>query len=244
MSGRAGLASAARDLPDLILLDRHLPDISGDEVLSQLKAEPATAGISVVIVSADASRSAIHRLLDGGALAYLTKPIELAQLGELLNTFAATQGHDRQAQPLSGSCEHERPRWGGRFPRPVKGGVMTHALLYIEDEEDNIALMRAVLRRRPQIELHVALNGRDGVQAAIDTRPGLILLDNRLPDTTGRDVLRELTSAAATAAIPVVVLSSDSGEVIDNLLENGAIETVAKPFDIHQFIAMIDRYLP
>lgn len=121
---------------------------------------------------------------------------------------------------------------------------MTHALLYIEDEEDNIALMRAVLRRRPQIELHVALNGRDGVQAAIDTRPGLILLDNRLPDTTGRDVLRELTSAAATAAIPVVVLSSDSGEVIDNLLENGAIETVAKPFDIHQFIAMIDRYLP
>ena len=99
VSGRAGLASAARDLPDLILLDRHLPDISGDEVLSQLKAEPATAGISVVIVSADASRSAIHRLLDGGALAYLTKPIELAQLGELLNTFAATQGHDRQAQP-------------------------------------------------------------------------------------------------------------------------------------------------
>ena len=104
--------------------------------------------------------------------------------------------------------------------------------------------MQAVLRRRPQIELRVAVNGRDGIQAAIDKQPGLILLDNRLPDTTGGEVLRELTSTAATAAIPVVVLSSDSGEVIDQLLASGAAEAVAKPFDIHQFMAMIDRYLP
>ena len=54
-------------------------------------------------------------------------------------------------------------------------------MLYIEDEENNIALVKALLRRRPTIELHVAMNGRDGVQIAVDKRPGLILLDNRLP---------------------------------------------------------------
>jgi response regulator of citrate/malate metabolism len=42
----------------------------------------------------------------------------------------------------------------------------------------------------------------------------------------------------------VVVLSSDSDEIIDELLANGAAGSVAKPFDIHQFMAMIDRYLP
>ena len=132
-----------------------------------------------------------------------------------------------------------------RLPQePAKPGAVSHAILYIEDEKDNIALMEAVLRRRPQIELSVAVNGRDGVRAAIDEQPGLILLDNRLPDTTGGEVLRELTSTAVTASIPVVVLSSDSGEVIDQLLANGAAEAVAKPFDIHQFMAMIDRYLP
>jgi CheY-like chemotaxis protein len=121
---------------------------------------------------------------------------------------------------------------------------VNHALLYIEDDENNIFLVQALLRRRPQIELHVARNGRDGVQAAIDKLPGLILLDNRLPDATGGEILQELASAAATAAIPVVAFSSDSADIINELLANGATESVAKPFDIHQFMAIIDRYLP
>jgi len=123
-------------------------------------------------------------------------------------------------------------------------GPVSNAMLYIEDNENNIALVQALLKRRPKIELHVAMTGRDGVQAAIDKRPGLILLDNRLPDATGRDILAELAAAPATAAIPVVVLSSDADDVIAQLVANGAIEAVPKPFDIHQFIAMIDRYLP
>ena len=123
-------------------------------------------------------------------------------------------------------------------------GPGNHVMLYIEDNENNIALVEALLKRRPHIELHVAMNGRDGVQAAIDKRPGLLLLDNRLPDATGGEILRELAATAATAAIPVVVLSGDSDEIIDELLAGGAAESVAKPFDIHQFMAIIDRFLP
>ena len=121
---------------------------------------------------------------------------------------------------------------------------MSQAMLYIEDNESNISLVEALLKRRPHIELHVAMTGREGIQAAIDKQPGLILLDNRLPDATGGEILRELASAAATAAIPVVVLSSDSGPMIEELLASGAAESVPKPFDIHQFMAVIDRYLP
>jgi CheY-like chemotaxis protein len=121
---------------------------------------------------------------------------------------------------------------------------VNHVMLYIEDDDNNIVLVEALLRRRPQIELHVATNGRDGVQAAIDKQPALILLDNRLPDATGRDILRELACTPATATIPVVVLSSDADDIIAQLIAEGAAEAVPKPFDIHQFIAMIDRYLP
>jgi CheY-like chemotaxis protein len=127
---------------------------------------------------------------------------------------------------------------------PAKGGPMNHALLYIEDDDNNISLVKALLRRRPQIELLVAMNGRDGIQAAIDKQPALILLDNRLPDATGSEILKELAAAPATAAIPVVILSSDSDEFIAQLVAEGAAEAVPKPFDIHKFIAMIDRYLP
>ena len=127
---------------------------------------------------------------------------------------------------------------------PAEGSPGNHVMIYIEDDEANIALVEALLRRRPRIELHVAMNGRDGVQAAIGKRPALILLDNRLPDATGGEILRELASATATAGIPVVVLSGDSGEIIDELLARGAAEAVPKPFDIRQFMAIIDRYLP
>jgi CheY-like chemotaxis protein len=121
---------------------------------------------------------------------------------------------------------------------------MNHAMLYIEDDDNNISLVQALLKRRPQIELQVAMNGRDGVQAAIDKQPRLILLDNRLPDATGSEVLRELASTPATAAIPVVILSSDSDVFINQLIAEGAAEAVPKPFNIHKFMAMIDRYLP
>ncbi len=95
-SGRAGIEYAVRYLPDIILLDLHLPDLQGDQVLSELKSEPATAAIPVVVLSADASHGVIRRLLANGALAYLTKPIELAELGELL--VAAAQAQDQQAR--------------------------------------------------------------------------------------------------------------------------------------------------
>ena len=98
-SGRAGIEYAVRDLPDLILLDLHLPDLHGEQVINELKSEPGTAAIPVVVLSADASQGVIHRLLACGALAYLTKPIELAELDGLLDTFAAAQAQGQQAQP-------------------------------------------------------------------------------------------------------------------------------------------------
>jgi signal transduction histidine kinase/ActR/RegA family two-component response regulator len=96
-TGRAGLECAFREVPDIILLDLNLPDLQGEEVLNELKADPATTAIPVMVLSADASRSVIHRLLGGGAFAYLTKPIELAELGELLDSFAWLR--DQRAQP-------------------------------------------------------------------------------------------------------------------------------------------------
>ena len=96
-TGRAGIECASRDRPDLILLDLHLPDLHGEQVLNELKAEPATAAIPVVVMSADASQGVIRRLLASGALAYLTKPIELAELAELLDTSAAAETQDQQA---------------------------------------------------------------------------------------------------------------------------------------------------
>lgn len=79
MQGRVGLELARQHAPDLILLDLHLPDMPGWQVLAQLKADQLTREIPVVIISADATSPQIKRLLSAGARAYLTKPIDIAE---------------------------------------------------------------------------------------------------------------------------------------------------------------------
>jgi signal transduction histidine kinase/CheY-like chemotaxis protein len=91
MQGRLGLELAREHLPALVLLDLHLPDISGDEVLQRLRDDPVTARIPVVIVSADATPGQIQRLLNAGALAYLTKPIDVAELLGMLDDHLPTE---------------------------------------------------------------------------------------------------------------------------------------------------------
>jgi CheY-like chemotaxis protein len=125
-----------------------------------------------------------------------------------------------------------------------KAGPVNRTMLYIEDHAATRRLFEKMLRKfRPQIELHVATNARDGVKAAIDERPALILLDNRLPDATGAEVLCQLASSGATAGIPVIIVSGDSAKAGDELLSIGAAEFLPKPFDIDQLVAMIDRYI-
>lgn len=76
-SGRMGLVLAAQHRPDLVLLDLHLPDIDGDEVIERLRANPVTAEIPVIVMSADATPARIERALAGGAQAYITKPLDV-----------------------------------------------------------------------------------------------------------------------------------------------------------------------
>jgi signal transduction histidine kinase/ActR/RegA family two-component response regulator len=94
MTGQAGLELAVQDAPDLILLDLHLPDIRGAEVLKRLRAEPGTVGVPIAVLSAEAAPSVIRHMRTSGVLAYLTKPLDLTELGKLIDTFVA--GHVRQ----------------------------------------------------------------------------------------------------------------------------------------------------
>jgi two-component system, sensor histidine kinase and response regulator len=79
MQGRLGFELALQHSPDLILLDLHLPDLPGWEVLEKLRRHPATHLIPVVIISADATKRQIDRLLAAGARSYLPKPIDLSE---------------------------------------------------------------------------------------------------------------------------------------------------------------------
>jgi CheY-like chemotaxis protein/two-component sensor histidine kinase len=77
LQGRMGLDLAWEHQPDLILLDLHLPDLPGSEVLRQLREDPRTAATPVVVISADATPRRIQQLRSAGCTEYLTKPLDV-----------------------------------------------------------------------------------------------------------------------------------------------------------------------
>lgn len=82
--GASGLEIATRERPDIVILDLHLPDMFGGEVLAQLKADPVMRDRAVIVVSADASPGQVENLREAGANDYITKPINVQQFISVL----------------------------------------------------------------------------------------------------------------------------------------------------------------
>jgi PAS domain S-box-containing protein len=85
MTGTLGFELARQNLPEVILMDINLPDISGIEVLRLLREDPATSHIPVVALSANAMPHDIEKGMQAGFFRYLTKPIKVAEFMETLN---------------------------------------------------------------------------------------------------------------------------------------------------------------
>jgi CheY-like chemotaxis protein len=116
-------------------------------------------------------------------------------------------------------------------------------VLYVEDNPTNVQLVTRLLDQRPEVDLVCTSTGEEGLRLAEAAQPALILLDRRLPDMSGEQVLQALKEVPATAAIPVVVISGDSGDdVVNELLGLGASDFLAKPFDMRQLLSVVDRF--
>jgi CheY-like chemotaxis protein len=117
-------------------------------------------------------------------------------------------------------------------------------VLHIEDNESNLKLVERILDRRPEIELVEARTGNDGLALAATLGPSLIVLDLRLPDISGEEVLRRLRAGDATRGTAVVVVSAEARpSEADRVLAGGADHFLVKPIDVSTFLEVVDRML-
>ena len=86
-TGEDGVRLAAEHTPDLVLMDIHLPGISGIEALSRLRADPATAAIPVAAVTASVMQQDRAMIMDAGFDAYVSKPISLKEFLDTVRTL-------------------------------------------------------------------------------------------------------------------------------------------------------------
>jgi CheY-like chemotaxis protein len=101
-NGREALAEVQAAPPDLLLLDVQMPELDGFEVASMLKADPATATIPIIMVSAHEGRGARLVGLESGAEDYLSKPVDPAELLILVSRLLAGVPAEAIARDASG----------------------------------------------------------------------------------------------------------------------------------------------
>jgi two-component system cell cycle response regulator DivK len=117
-------------------------------------------------------------------------------------------------------------------------------ILYVEDNEDNIYMLRRRLERKG-IEVIVAGDGEEGIAAALRERPDLILMDLSLPVIDGWEAARRLKSSPETRAIPIIALSAHAmtGDR-ERALAAGCDDYDTKPVDLRGLMAKIEALLP
>lgn len=110
-------------------------------------------------------------------------------------------------------------------------------VLYVEDQPVNVALMEALFEMRPGLELRVATNGEEGYRAATQDPPDLLLLDLRLPDCHGTELLARLREHPALSTVPAAAVTADD---LFDLSDSTFMETWRKPLDVHRVLSRLD----
>ena len=121
---------------------------------------------------------------------------------------------------------------------------MSKTILYVEDNEFNRKIVRQLLAPTTY-RLVEAVDGEQGVAAALADPPDLVLLDIQLPKLSGIDATRRLRSDPRTAAIPIVVVTSFAlGGDDRRALDAGATAYLAKPYSPRAMLELIRRLAP
>ena len=121
---------------------------------------------------------------------------------------------------------------------------MEYKVLYIEDNSDNLELVRLALKKLPYVKFLSAPDAPLGIELAITSRPNLILMDIQLPGMDGITALGYLKKNNATRAIPVIALSANAmASDVKNALKMGFSAYVTKPIRIENFLRVIEGFL-
>ena len=200
-SGQDALWLAREEKPQLITLDLVLPDMDGFAVLEQLKENPVTAPIPVVIISITSEIDKGYAL---GAVDYVVKPFDEEKLLSSIQQVLAPH-EDR-----------------------------TSKVLVVDDEPDIRQFLEKALSLHG-FRVSTAGSGREALNAIREAPPDLVLLDLKLPDMDGYEVIRQLKTESETRPIPIIVITAS---VVDKerdrvrVLGLGAQQFMTKPLSI------------
>jgi two-component system NtrC family sensor kinase len=202
----------------LMILDVLLPDGDGIDLLREIRQTPATAGSLVMLLSSEAEVNDRTRGLKTGADEYIGKPYD-------------------QSYVVARALELLRKR------EPGSSAARSTTVLIIDDSATFREELKSVLESSGYAVV-TAGTGEDGLRAAVDARPAVIVVDGVLPGIDGSTVIRRIRADAALRSTPCILLTASeerSGEL--KALDAGADAYVRKEEDTQIILARVTAVL-
>lgn len=240
-SGPEALEVISREHPDIILLDVMMPGMDGFEVCRRIKADPITAHIPVVMVTALDQPSDRVAGLEAGADDFLTKPVQdmalFARVRSLVRLkVMMDELRNRKTTGASlGWDEEESVAFDTSLP--TDGSVL------IVDEQERV-VERIAKALEGVGELSFIAGGDDAAEKARQKNFDLIIVSLTMRDTDGLRVCSKLRSFEETRHVPILVMVDDGNtKLLVRALEMGVNDYVVRPVDKLEFLARVRTQL-
>ncbi len=240
-NGEEGLQVIRERQPDLVVTDLTMPEIDGFTLIERMKANPQTAHIPVIVVSAKAlTEQDRHHLSEYAASVWQKGGFETHKLVEyVVNTLGHT--------PI-GIIQPERSEATKRIS--TTSTVETEAaypytVVVIDDNPQDLRLAQRMLKSAGRYNIITADTARDGLKAIYNYHPDMIILDIILPDMDGYEIIDRLQKDPNLCDIPVIVYSAkELDEMQRDHLKHAIRSVVSKAsLDRKRFLEMVEEEL-
>ena len=241
-NGEEGLAVAAREIPDLIILDYNMPVMDGVSMLRKLRENANLRRTPVIMLTAESSAENIATVARLGVRDYVTKPFDeellLAKAARAV-PLVARPTHDAKPEPQSkrlGNTQRkvssEKSEVATELAASSASALQKASVLVVDDSSTmRMSLIRA-LNGLGFDNITEAKNGRQALELVLKESFDLMLLDMEMPELNGMEVLLALKNDPQLGGLPVIVISgADQIENAVKCIEAGAEDYLPKPFN-------------
>jgi len=225
--GEAGIDSARRNHPDLVLCDIHLPGADGYEVVRELRRDATLNQVPIIAVTALAMLGDREKGIAAGFDGYISKPIDPQNFIVEVDCYLRVE--QRGAAPMVATVD--------AAPRPAPARLDKATILVVDDSDTNRELIYQTLAPfgyRVRTTSSVA----DALAVARETMPDLVLSDLHMPGEDGFNLISRMRACTELADVPIILITSSVWGEHDRAtaLRLGAARFLLRPIEPEQLI--------